>query len=40
MGMLKVVYIKFRALIQFIERMDEEFLEGEVEDRPQPRQQN
>ena len=36
--MLNVIYRKFRAFIQFIERTDEEFLAGEVEDRPAPKQ--
>jgi hypothetical protein len=33
MGLLNAVYMKLRALIQFIERTDEEFLAGEVDDR-------
>ena len=33
MGLLNTVYLKFRAFIRFIERADEEFLAGEVDDR-------
>ena len=33
MGLLNAVYMKFRAFIRFIERADEEFLAGDVEDR-------
>ena len=33
MGLLNAVYMKLRAFIQFIERADEEFLAGEVDDR-------
>jgi hypothetical protein len=33
MGLLNAVYMKFRAFIRFIERADEEFLAGEVDDR-------
>jgi hypothetical protein len=33
MGWINAVYMKFRALIQFIERSDKEFLAGEVDDR-------
>ena len=32
MALLNAVYMKFRAFIQFIERTDEEFLAGEVDD--------
>ena len=32
MELFNAVYMKFRALIQFIERADAEFLEGEVDD--------
>ena len=38
MGLLSAVYMKFRAFIRFIERTDEEFLEGEVDDQPRLRQ--
>jgi hypothetical protein len=33
MGLINAVYIKFKAFIQFIERTDEEFLAGDVDDR-------
>ena len=33
MKLLNAVYTKFRAFIRFIERADEEFLAGEVDDR-------
>ena len=32
MALLNAVYMKLRAFIQFIERADEEFLAGEVDD--------
>jgi hypothetical protein len=32
MGILNVIYMKLRAFIEFIERTDEEFLAGEVDD--------
>ena len=33
MVLLRAVYMKFRAFIRFIERADEEFLAGDVDDR-------
>ena len=33
MVLLSAVYMKFRAFIRFIERADEEFLAGDVDDR-------
>ena len=33
MGLLNAVYVKLKALIEFIERTDEEFLAGDVDDR-------
>jgi hypothetical protein len=33
MGLLNAVYMKLKALIEFIERTDEEFLAGDVDDR-------
>ena len=33
MGLLNTVKLKFRAFIRFIERADEEFLAGEVDER-------
>ena len=33
MGLLNAVYMKFKAFILFIERTDEEFLAGELDDR-------
>jgi hypothetical protein len=33
MGLINAVFMKVRALIEFIERTDEEFLAGDVDDR-------